>query len=111
MRIEVRFNMQSYDSSEPPALLFGVECAFDVDYEIEDKSFQPSAESITAFKDGNAIFNCWPYARELVQNITSRMELHPPPIPLLRLIPKQPQPPPTPEVKRSPRLNKVEKAD
>jgi hypothetical protein len=70
-------------------LLFGVECAFDIDYEIEDKSYIPSPESIAAFKDGNAIFNCWPYAREFVQNITIRMAVHPPPLPFLRIVPKR----------------------
>jgi len=112
LRIEVRFNIQSYDGSEPPVLLFGVECSFDADYEIEEKSFQPSEESIAAFKDGNAVFNCWPYARELVQNITSRMELHPPPIPLLRFIAKHPQPTSPPaEKKRRTHTNKASKAD
>lgn len=91
LRVEVRFQIQSYDSSEPPALLFSVECAFDVDYELEDRSYQPPPESIAAFKDGNAIFNCWPYVREFVQNITDRMALipPPPPLPFLRVVPRK----------------------
>jgi hypothetical protein len=88
LRIEVRFQVQCYDSSDPVALLFNVESAFDADYEIEDRSFSPTPESITAFKDGNAIFNCWPYAREFVQSMTGRMAVHPPPLPLLRFVPK-----------------------
>lgn len=88
LRIEVRFQFQSYDKSEPPSSLFSIECAYDLDYEIQDKSFQPLSESIAAFKDGNAIFNCWPYAREFVQNMVTRMELHPPPLPFLRILPK-----------------------
>ena len=90
LRIEGRFQVQGYDNSEPPVLLFNVECAFDLDYEIQDKTFEPTAQSIAAFKDGNAIFNCWPYARELVSSLTSRMDLHAPPLPFLRVIPKQP---------------------
>jgi hypothetical protein len=89
LRIEVRFQIQSFDKSDPPSLLFSVDCAFDLDYEIEDKAYQPSPESIAAFKDGNAVFNCWPYTRELVQSITTRMGMQPPPIPLLRIVPKQ----------------------
>jgi len=104
LRIEVRFQIQSFDKSDPPSLLFNVDCAFDLDYEIEDKTYQPSPEAIAAFKDGNAVFNCWPYTREFVQSITTRMGVHPPPIPLLRIIPKQesrklaPEPAKTPEL-------------
>ncbi|HMD70776.1 MAG TPA: hypothetical protein VKF41_05500 [Bryobacteraceae bacterium] len=91
LRIEARFQAQGYDSSEPPALLFSIECAFDLDYEIQGKTFEPTPLSIAAFKDGNAIFNAWPYARELVNSLTSRMDLHAPPLPFLRIVPKLPE--------------------
>lgn len=91
LRIEVRFQIQCYDSSDPAVLLFNVECAFDLDYEIQDKTFVPSPEAIAAFKDGNAIFNCWPYTREFIQSITGRMSVHPPPLPFLRIVPKPPE--------------------
>ena len=90
LRIEARFQVQGYDSSSPSALLFSIECAFDLDYEINDKDFEPLPESIAAFKDGNAIFNCWPYARELVSSLTSRMDLQVPALPFLRMVPKRP---------------------
>jgi hypothetical protein len=73
--------------------LFSIECAFDLDYEINDKDFEPLPESISAFKDGNAIFNCWPYARELVSSLTSRMDLQVPALPFLRMAPKPPTAP------------------
>ena len=104
LRIEGRFQVQGYDSSEPPALLFSVECAFDLDYEIKDKDFEPSSESISAFKDGNAIFNCWPFARELVSSLTSRMDLHVSSLPFLRMIPK---PPAQPKAEASPESSDV----
>lgn len=88
LQIEVRFSVKSYDSSEIPVALFTIDCTFSVDYTIEDKTFQPSPESVAAFKAGNAVFNCWPYAREFVQNVTSRMGLNPPPLSFLRVIPK-----------------------
>lgn len=91
LRIEARFQAQGYDSSEPPALLFNIECAFDLDYQIQDETFEPTPQSVAAFKDGNAIFNAWPYARELVNSLTSRMDLHAPPLPFLRMIPKPPK--------------------
>jgi hypothetical protein len=86
LRIEVHFQVQSFDTSEQPSLIFSIDCAFDLDYVIEDKTYQPSRDSIAAFKDGNAVFNCWSYAREFVHSITSRMELQPPPLPLLRVV-------------------------
>ena len=88
LRIEVQFRFQGSDKSEPPLPLFSVECTFDLDYEIQDKSFQPLPESISAFKDGNAIFNCWPYTREFLHDMASRMELQLPPLPFLRILPQ-----------------------
>jgi hypothetical protein len=99
LRIEVRFKIQGHDSAEPPASVFSIDCAFDADYFIEDKLFQPSPESIAAFKDGNAVFNCWPYVREFVQNTTARMCLMPPPLPFLRVVPRR-----APEVQAPPEI-------
>ena len=94
--IETCFSAQGYDSSEPPILLFNIECTFDLEYQIQDTAFEPSAQSLAAFKDGNAIFNAWPYAREFVNSLTSRMELHAPPLPFLRMVPKPPVKPKDP---------------
>jgi hypothetical protein len=87
LRIQVKFQVQGLDKSSPSSQLFGIECAFDLDYQIQDQ-FQPSTEAIAAFKDGNAVFNCWPYVREFIQSTVSRMSIAPPPIPLLRFIPR-----------------------
>jgi hypothetical protein len=89
LRIEGSVQVKGHDSSKPVMPVFNIECTFDLDYEIQDPSFQPEAESIAAFKDGNAIFNLWPYAREFVNNLTSRMELNAPALPLLRISPKK----------------------
>lgn len=51
--------------------------------------YKPSQPELDAFKDGNAIFHCWPYTRELVQSLTMRMGLRIPPLPFLRLAPKR----------------------
>jgi hypothetical protein len=88
LRIEVAYNFQGFDASESKASLFSVQCVFDLDYEISDAKYRPEQEAINAFKDGNALFNCWPYARECLQSITSRMALTPPPLPLLRIVTK-----------------------
>ncbi|HUA84656.1 MAG TPA: hypothetical protein VMB85_12400 [Bryobacteraceae bacterium] len=87
LRVEVAFNFQAFDASEAKVSLFSVQCSFELDYQIEE-GFRPEQEAINAFKDGNAVYNCWPYARECVQNLTGRMALRPPPLPLLRVIHK-----------------------
>ncbi len=89
LRIQVNFSVHGENNADPPVRLFLLECAFDLDYELHEKSFEPSPESVTAFKDGNAVFNCWPYAREFVHNLTARMGLDLPPLPFLRIVPKQ----------------------
>jgi hypothetical protein len=66
-----------------------VECTWEADYLLAE-GYQPAPETISAFKDGNAIFNCWPYFREFVQSAVARMNLPPLTLPLLRLLPKRP---------------------
>lgn len=76
------------DKKPEPVVL--VECAYEVDYALRD-GFEISSEHVKAFKDGNAIFNAWPYFREYLQNNLQRMGLPPLTAPFLRLQPK-PQP-------------------
>ena len=85
------FKFESVDASEPPSSIFQIDCAFELIYELGD-SYHPTPEEIDAFKKGNAVFNCWPYVREFVQNMAARMGFQPPPIPLLRIKPKQEEP-------------------
>jgi hypothetical protein len=65
-----------------------VECTFEVSYQIRP-GFAPTAEQINAFKDGNAIFNCWPYCRQYVQEMILRMGYPPLTLPFLRIVTKQ----------------------
>jgi hypothetical protein len=44
----------------------------------------PGADELKAFADTNAVMNCWPYWRELVQSNVSKMNLPPLVVPLLR---------------------------
>jgi preprotein translocase subunit SecB len=64
---------------------FSVECTFEADYELRP-GFNPTLEQIKAFKDGNAIFNCWPYCRQHVQDTITRMGFPPPVLPFLRVL-------------------------
>ena len=80
--------------------LFEVACRYALQYALKE-GYTPSQEELDAFKEGNAVFQCWPYSRELVQNLTMRMGLQMPPMPFLRLAPKPA--PKKPTVRRSSR--------
>jgi hypothetical protein len=80
-----------------------VECAYEVDYALrEDFSITP--KHVKAFKDGNAIFNTWPYFREYLQNNLQRMGLPPLTAPFLRL---QPKPKPRKREKHEPEAQRA----
>ena len=98
LRLEISFHLSGVEEKaastegsgrgrKPLAL---VECTWEVDYRLAE-GYQPPAEAVKAFKDGNAVFNCWPYFREYVQNTITRMNLPPLTVPLLRLLPKLPK--------------------
>ena len=76
---------KSDDKKPEPVVL--VECAYEVDYVLRE-GFEISSVHVKAFKDGNAIFNAWPYFREYLQNNLQRMGLPPLTAPFLRLQPK-----------------------
>jgi hypothetical protein len=65
-----------------------ISCQLEADYGVRPGCVL-SGQQIAAFHSGNAIFNCWPFFREYVQNSTVRMNYPAPPIPLLRLIPQR----------------------
>lgn len=67
-----------------------VHCVIQADYELSE-GYQPTTEEVEAFTESNAVLNCWPYFRELVQNTLTRMNYPPLSIPFLRLVPKSTQ--------------------
>jgi hypothetical protein len=71
-----------------PEDLIKISCLFEAEYSLKP-DFHPTEEQLRAFHHGNAVFNCWPYFREFVQNSAVRMHLPPPPVPFLRLMPPQ----------------------
>jgi hypothetical protein len=99
--VEVSFDYNAWDSSEPSMQLFHVNCTFEVCYRLRD-GFVPSDDEKTSFSRGTAVFNCWPYAREFFRDITSRLGQTAPVLPLLRIIPKQP-PAPEPQILEPPK--------
>jgi hypothetical protein len=81
----VQFGFQVVDDKNTEAVSF--QCILQADY-LLNEGYDPIAEEIDAFRESNAIFNCWPYFRELVQSSLSRMNYPPMSIPFLRLAPK-----------------------
>ena len=79
----VSFSVRSVDSGQPQKDVFQIYCVFKADYLVRDTP--PTEEELAAFSSANALFNCWPYARELVQSLTSRMDLRVPALPYLRI--------------------------
>jgi len=101
LRLEIAFRMAGIEEKEEskedapekkpdgkkPEPVVLVECAYEVDYILRE-GFEITPEHVKAFKDGNAIFNTWPYFREYLQNNLQRMGLPPLAAPFLRLQPK-----------------------
>jgi len=88
--VEVNFRLtgtRKEDASKNKTIVC-VECTFEVSYQLRPE-YTPTAEQIKAFKDGNAIFNCWPYCRQYVQDMIQRMGYPPLMLPLLRVQTKQ----------------------
>jgi hypothetical protein len=87
LQVSISIDFEAKDSSQEAKVVFLLGLGFLLAYELEGE-YLPSPDQLDAFKDGNAIFNCWPFARELAQNLTMRMGLAVPPIPLFRVVPK-----------------------
>lgn len=95
VRVEILFRMvgmqKANDGTGPDDKqlpVVSVECCFQADYKLEE-GYEPQPDELKAFKDGNAIFNCWPYFREQLQNTLVRMNFPPLTAPFLRLTPKK----------------------
>jgi hypothetical protein len=101
--VEVSFEYAAWDSAEPQERIFLVNCTFEVCYRLRD-SYVPTEDEKTSFSRGTAVFNCWPYAREFLRDITSRLGQSVPVLPLLRITPKRAEPPSEPVPQTAPAL-------
>ena len=105
LRLHVAFKMEGFPESPPrkrkakvdPTAL--VECTYEVDYKMQQE-FTLTPEHVRAFREGNAIFNLWPYFREFLQSHVTAMALPPFVAPLLRIQPKLPAPTQEPRVRK-----------
>jgi len=82
---DFKFTLMSGEQESQP--LFLIECQFEAQYALAE-GFDPSEQQIQAFQSANAVFNCWPFFREFVQNTATRMNFPPPPVPFLRIVRK-----------------------
>ena len=86
---DVKLDIEALADKDPAKMLFHVDCCFELSYTLAP-DYHPTESELEAFQKGNAVFHCWPYMREFVQNATQRMGLSVSPIPLLRLEPLPP---------------------
>jgi hypothetical protein len=84
VKVEGQREAGDTESTEPP--LFQTACRYSLTYELAD-GFSPSDEEQKAFAAGNAVFHAWPYSREFLQSLASKMGISLAPLPLLRLVP------------------------
>lgn len=87
VRVHVSFSQVALDSSEPQLQVFSIDCTFEACYQLEE-GYEPTATEVKAFSEGNVLFNVWPYARQFLHDMSTRMAHNPPPLPLLRFVPQ-----------------------
>jgi len=83
LRINTHFSFKLISEQEKIEVI-ALQCVMEAEYVLAE-GFQPTPEQIEAFREGPAIFNCWPFFREYVQSTVMRMNYPPPPIPFLWL--------------------------
>jgi hypothetical protein len=88
MTIPINFGFKAVTEDEKTEVI-AVTCRLEVDYDLVE-GYEPEPDQVEAFKQGNAIFNCWTYFREYVQSTVARMNFPPVTLPFLRLVPKAP---------------------
>ncbi|MGB7957238.1 MAG: hypothetical protein WCF77_00125 [Minisyncoccia bacterium] len=86
LSVEVNFRLAGSKNDDQPKkrTVLCIECTFEVSYQL-GPDFTPSDEQVKAFKDGNAIFNCWPYCRQYIQEMIQRLGYPPMVLPFLRV--------------------------
>jgi len=86
LRVETTFTMEVRSASDEEKLQAEIRGRFELSYEVPgNESFSP--EELEGFGHVNAVFNAWPYWRELVQTSLARMAMPPLTVPVFRLPP------------------------
>jgi hypothetical protein len=85
--VAIRFVLTAFGKDEPQkeeSAFLTIEAEFFLLYSIQ-KAADLDDVSFKSFAEFNGTYNAWPYWREFVQSVTSRMELPPLTIPVFRL--------------------------
>ena len=82
VRATIEVRVVPREKRDKPAVQ--IEAVFELSYRLPDQMVVPG-EVLAEFASTNGIFNAWPYARQLVHEISQRMQLPPLVLPLLRL--------------------------
>ena len=86
LRIETAFTLEVRSADDDETLQAEIRGTFELVYLIpDDESF--SSDELEGFGDVNAVFNAWPYWRELVQASLARMSMPPLTVPVFRVVP------------------------
>lgn len=64
--------------------ILSIECGLELEYGLPG-SVTPSAGQLAAFAQTNGVFNAWPYWREFIQSMSTRMQLPPIVLPPFRM--------------------------
>ena len=87
LRIETSFTLEVRNAGDEEELQAEIGGTFELSYQIPDgESFSP--EEFEAFAEINAVFNAWPYWRELVQASLARMAMPVLTMPVFRVAPR-----------------------
>ncbi len=82
--IQIRFILNAKNEGDDTKDFLTLTATFQLTYEGENVK-EIAEDSRIAFANVNAVYNAWPYLRELVQNISSRMSIPPLTVPLLKV--------------------------
>jgi hypothetical protein len=86
LTVPIRFAFKAITEADDREVI-SIVSRFEAVYDLAE-GFEPTPEQMAAFKDGNAVFNCWTYFREFVHSTVSRMNYPPPTLPFLRMVPR-----------------------
>jgi hypothetical protein len=92
-KILCNFQLAAFSAKAPDKLIMKIEASFCTSYAFNrDKTAvvpDDSADDLYYFSDINPISNAWPYWREFVQSMSTRMGFPALTVPLLEIVPKK----------------------
>ena len=87
LKVDVAFQLELRSDTDEEVLQGEIRGTFELSYEVPDGEVF-ATEELEAFADFNAVFNAWPYWRELVQTSMARMSLPVLTVPVFRITPR-----------------------